>query len=569
MKQYIQDFHEKGKVERINVKDAIYFIRDAWKDVKQSTIANCWRHAGILPGCTNHPCEQSDSVEVENEVACLIREFKSEDPVTAEEYLAWDNAEPTEAMLTTADILSLVSNTENRGDSDSESEGEEDPPKPVTLRQHCFQMLIFLSFLLVLFEKRRQLLNTTLTKTKTPAWIHIKSRLSIMCVSVLPGDIQQLLVIKEEDPDEEGEQLNGQDEADISRFSFTAVPVKSEDDEEKPQFSQLHQSQTEENKEAKSSSAEQMKTETDGEDCGRPEPTENPHSTSNLQPNTDGKSSDSCESDVINGDDGGGDDCDKEELQDDEWQEPLSDSGSETEHSDSDWKETGAPASGVNSNVGCNADKKLFSCSECDKQFLHKRSLQRHMTCHSGRKSSSCSANEKTCRMKQNAESQMKVQKGDRPFSCDVCGKSFTRQCNLNRHKKVHTGEKPFGCDVCSKRFSRPEELKTHTRVHTGEKPFGCDVCGKRFNQKIHIKRHKRVHTGEKPFSCDVCSKRFSRPEDLKTHMRLHTGEKPFKCNLCGKGFNQKIHIKKHMTIHSAHHNELQMYIITDLSFSF
>ncbi|XP_008302761.1 tigger transposable element-derived protein 6 [Stegastes partitus] len=135
MKQYIQDFHEKGKVERINVKDAIYFIRDAWKDVKQSTIANCWRHAGILPGCTNHPCEQSDSVEVENEVACLIREFKSEDPVTAEEYLAWDNAEPTEAMLTTADILSLVSNTENRGDSDSESEGEEDPPKPVTLRQ--------------------------------------------------------------------------------------------------------------------------------------------------------------------------------------------------------------------------------------------------------------------------------------------------------------------------------------------------------------------------------------------------------------------------------------------------
>ncbi|XP_062265579.1 uncharacterized protein LOC133972249 isoform X2 [Platichthys flesus] len=55
--------------------------------------------------------------------------------------------------------------------------------------------------------------------------------------------------IKEEQKElrisQEGEQL---EEADIIKFTFTPVAVKSEEDEETPQLSQLHQSQTEENR---------------------------------------------------------------------------------------------------------------------------------------------------------------------------------------------------------------------------------------------------------------------------------------------------------------------------------
>ncbi|XP_045924681.1 zinc finger protein 569-like isoform X7 [Micropterus dolomieu] len=384
--------------------------------------------------------------------------------------------------------------------------------------------------------------------------------------TVLPADVQQLLVIKEEVPPEwspsldqedpeplhikeeqeelwisqEGEQLNGLEEADITRFPFTAVTVKSEDEEEKPQSPQLHQSQTEDNREAEpsaSSSATQIKTETDGVS----EPAGNLDPDSHLQPDTDEKASDT-------------------EVSDNDWQEPLSDSEAETEDSDNGWKETRAPESGVNalkykepvSDAGCKAGKESFSCSECGKQYHYKRSLQRHMKCHSEKRSSSRLVNKKYFRVKENVDSQMGVHTGVKRFSCDVCGKRFTQSSSLKTHIKVHTGEKPFICDVCGKRFNQQKNRKTHMRVHTGEKPFSCNVCGKRFTQSSSLKTHMRVHTGEKPFICDVCGQRFTQSSSLKIHKRVHTGDKPFSCDVCGKRFNQHTHLKTHIRVHTG-----------------
>ncbi|KAM6992293.1 uncharacterized protein LKV04_008345 [Tautogolabrus adspersus] len=134
-------------------------------------------------------------------------------------------------------------------------------------------------------------------------------------------DVQQLLVSKEELPPEqqewshildqedtkpqhikeeheelwssqEEEQLQGLEEADTTKFPFTPVSVKSEDDEEKPQSSQFHQRQT-----------EQMETGVDGEDCGGAEPERYSDPERRLQPEIEVKIEDSDEPETDDSDD--------------------------------------------------------------------------------------------------------------------------------------------------------------------------------------------------------------------------------------------------------------------------
>ncbi|XP_034043827.1 zinc finger protein 37 homolog [Thalassophryne amazonica] len=127
----------------------------------------------------------------------------------------------------------------------------------------------------------------------------------------------------------------------------------------------------------------------------------------------------------------------------------------------------------------------------------------------------------------------------EKSFSCSQCGKIFKRNDNLRAHMIIHTGEKPFSCSKCGKTFNRSDNLKIHIMIHTGEKPFCCSECGKGFRKKDHLKVHMMCHTGEKPFSCSECGKTFSMKGHLKMHIMCHTGEKPFSCSECGKAFSE------------------------------
>ncbi|KAM6925937.1 uncharacterized protein PEZ65_009555 [Lycodopsis pacificus] len=250
-------------------------------------------------------------------------------------------------------------------------------------------------------------------------------------VRIQRAHIQQLLLVKEDVPSEqqewsssldqedpepshikeqeelctsqEGEQLQGLEEADV-KFSFT--PVKSEDEEEEAQSSQLHQRQT-----------KQMGTEADGEDCGGPEPDWNLDPDRHPEPDTDEKTGDS--------DDGG------------------------------DGKTTREPQSGLNyvkpdevrvSDSRCSAGEKHFRCSECEKTFGKSQNLKKHMRTHTGEKPFSCSFCKKSFNHRSNLQKHMRIHTGEKPFSCSVCKKSFNRRSTLRRHMRTHTGEKPFSC---------------------------------------------------------------------------------------------------------------------------
>nr|XP_015829092.2 zinc finger protein 436 isoform X10 [Nothobranchius furzeri] len=410
---------------------------------------------------------------------------------------------------------------------------------------------------------------------------------------VLPADVLQVVVVKEEVPEdwrpdvnqqeleplniteEEEEQwtslkehqLSGMKKPDATRVSFNIVTLKSEDEEE-PLISQINQHQMEGRGLSVSSSAEQMEVEADEDDCDSP----------NLN-TEDGYSSEAEASE------------DDEEVED--GNNPhmqlklLSEPGSKTE----DAIHTGPksfcydPCDESSQNMNFNAQmtvqegQKVFVCDVCRHSFSQKSRLNRHMIIHTGQKPFCCDVCQQSFTRKTNLNIHMRIHTGQKPYSCDVCSRSFSQKISLNMHMRIHTGQKPFCCDVCGQQFrnkgyinshmrihtgqkpyccdvcgrnfSQKTSLKIHTRIHTGQKPFSCDVCGRSFSQKIHLNTHMRSHTGQKPFGCDVCGQRFTRKTSLNTHMRIHTGQKPFSCDVCGQSFNQKPHLTTHMRIHT------------------
>ncbi|XP_030002637.1 zinc finger protein 583-like isoform X1 [Sphaeramia orbicularis] len=274
---------------------------------------------------------------------------------------------------------------------------------------------------------------------------------------------------------QEGEQLQGLEEAAITKFPSTPPRVKIEYDEEKAQSSQLHQSQTENTEEPE-----------DGDDYGGSEP-------------------DSIQNNGF----------------------PISDVACQTtQHQCTEDDKTCKFWSVLDTQMTVNTTKKPFSCSVCEKGFAYKSNLKRHMLVHTGEKPFSCSVCKKGFARKSLVKEHMSVHTGEKPFSCSICKKGFARISEVKNHMLVHTREKPFSCSVCKKGFARKFEIKQHMSVHTGEKPFSCSVCKKGFAHRSNLKNHMSVHTGEKPFCCSVCKKGFARKRNLKNHMFTHTGKK-------------------------------------------
>ncbi|XP_030266980.1 zinc finger protein 510-like isoform X4 [Sparus aurata] len=414
-------------------------------------------------------------------------------------------------------------------------------------------------------------------------------------------DVQQLLGSEEEDPPEqqewnssldqedppelphikeeqeelwinqEGEQLRGLDEADITKFTFTPVPVKSEDDdEERPQSSQLHPRQTV----FEIRDAKHWTTEPDVQVCGGPKSARNFNPDRRVQPATCDETSHSFEPDI--------DDVIDPELDHD---------ASEAETDDSyEWIGTRGPHSGLNSlqqnevpgsddmgetsvsssecarsfgyerhlqkHNGVQTEEKPFSCSVCGKSYHKKNSLRAHMNLHSGAERFSCPLCEKTFQWKRNVETHMTIHTGEKPFCCSVCGTTFAQSSTLRAHLKVHTGEKPYACSICKASFGLSSNFYKHMRMHNGEKPFTCSVCGKGFGEGGHLKKHMTVHTGEKRFGCSVCGKSFAQHGTLRRHLITHTGEKPFSCSVCNKRFTRRHILNKHKCVGEGSRNK-------------
>ncbi|CAG5887900.1 unnamed protein product [Menidia menidia] len=281
--------------------------------------------------------------------------------------------------------------------------------------------------------------------------------------SDIKTDIQQLAVkedlteeVKQEEP-EPPQVKEEPEETEVTTFTFGSVPVKTEEDEKKPQPWQLYDSQAEDN----GGSAEQ------------PEPAKNADSA--------GPGALSCKSD---------------------------------DSADSDfWKEARGPQSGLNSesDSGKNPpsgpeDKPPGSLQPESDDSVDSDFWKDY-------KKPQASSNP----LKQDAaETGVKYVNDLKPYSCTLCSKAFRYSSYLKTHMRQHT-ERYF-CSVCGYRSTSSSNLKVHMRTHTGEKPFSCPVCDKKYTNKASMQSHMSVHAAERKYSCEVCKKSFAWYTELKYH---------------------------------------------------
>ncbi|XP_013870984.1 gastrula zinc finger protein XlCGF8.2DB, partial [Austrofundulus limnaeus] len=240
------------------------------------------------------------------------------------------------------------------------------------------------------------------------------------CVTVLPADVQQLVLISEDATEErrasvyqqnpellhirkeeelstslKDEQLNVEEETYATRSPSTAGPLKSDGDEDKPQLSQVHQHKVE---------AKDVPT----------------------------QKSFRC------------DDCGK----------------------------TFNKKAYLNKHKVIHREVKLFGCELCGRRFSSQTYLSIHMRVHTGQKPFACDVCEQRFTQKSTLTSHMRIHTRQKPFACDVCEQRFSHKSTLNAHVRIHTGQKPFVCDVCEQRFSLKSNLNRHMKIHTGQKPF-------------------------------------------------------------------------------------------------
>ena len=119
-------------------------ITDAWNDVKQTTVANCWRHVWIMQPSR----DQNDSVDQQRgeDIGSLLGDIDSSphylaiDPserMSAKDNINVDDNVETEQSLTDNRIVELVSEGSNVIDAEAnENEpdvDEEPPPLPPTI----------------------------------------------------------------------------------------------------------------------------------------------------------------------------------------------------------------------------------------------------------------------------------------------------------------------------------------------------------------------------------------------------------------------------------------------------
>ena len=86
VKHYVCEIDNKGSFERVDLKQAIYFVKDSWSTVTSDTIANCFRHVRIIPTCDDST-SQAGVLSEERQLQAEIDQINLDSPLSVAEFL--------------------------------------------------------------------------------------------------------------------------------------------------------------------------------------------------------------------------------------------------------------------------------------------------------------------------------------------------------------------------------------------------------------------------------------------------------------------------------------------------
>ncbi|CAL4074268.1 unnamed protein product, partial [Meganyctiphanes norvegica] len=205
--------------------------------------------------------------------------------------------------------------------------------------------------------------------------------------------------------------------------------------------------------------------------------------------------------------------------------------------------------------------KKLrFLCNECGFRCSTKRSLNKHNKKHDLRsieeivqsKQIMCDVCGKLLKNKEVLKVHLRIH-SDVKYPCTQCDRTYFSKSSLNSHILRHTGKRNLECPHCEKKFFEKCYLNRHIKlVHEAtSKEFLCFVCGKGFTTKTGLQEHSRKHSDDRPLICKECGKGFRYRSNLRTHLLAHEGKKPQMCSMCSFGCYTKANLLLHMAKHT------------------
>ncbi|XP_058877789.1 tigger transposable element-derived protein 6-like [Acipenser ruthenus] len=130
---------DAGKPQDVNIKEALYLVRDSWQQVSAATISNCWRHCDILP---THPEPAGPGSEEANTTAEVIRsisEILTRLPgtagVTPDSILRAEEDAPISETLADDGFVELARHCAPDSARETLDEDDRAPPRPATARE--------------------------------------------------------------------------------------------------------------------------------------------------------------------------------------------------------------------------------------------------------------------------------------------------------------------------------------------------------------------------------------------------------------------------------------------------